>query len=411
MNEFKYVIVGGGLAGQRACAAIRGLDAEGPMALICAEAHLPYERPALSKGYLTGKEGLEHVVIKDEDYYTQGGIALLRGVRATRLTPGDHTLHLEDGRQLGYAKLLLATGGTAVRLPLPGADLNGVFVLRTIEDADGIRSLASTGRRAVVLGGSFIGCEVTASLITLGLDVTMVFPEERLLQRVLPVQASDHLRAMYEAKGARILSGAKPVRFDGRGSVESVLLDNGASLPADLVVMGVGIRLNTELARDAGLALTERGAVVVDRILRTSDPDIYAVGDITAWPSRRFGKSLRLEHWDVARRQGTHAGRNMAGEDKPYVALPYFYSDLFHLNLEAWGDLSAWERTVLRGDLAADHFAFYYFSSDRLSGVLTVGRPEAERDPMQALVRAGPTYEEVAAKLADEKVDLASLAG
>ena len=237
----------------------------------------------------------------------------------------------------------------------------------------------------------------------------MVFPETRLLERIVPEEVSTFLQVKYEAKGVRILAGTKPDRLEGNGKVERVKLDNGETLDVELVVMGVGIRLDTELARDAGLELGEKGAVVVDEYLRTSDPNIYAVGDIAAWPNPTFGKRLRVEHWDVARRQGLRAGRNMAGEIKSYTALPYFFSDLFDFSFEVWGDLTAWDQTVLRGTLEGGSFALYYFDRGRMVGVLAAGRPDEERKPIQVLVKARPLYEDMAAKLSDEGVDLATL--
>jgi NADPH-dependent 2,4-dienoyl-CoA reductase/sulfur reductase-like enzyme len=189
------------------------------------------------------------------------------------------------------------------------------------------------------------------------------------------------------------------------------VLDDGQTLEVDLVVMGVGIRINTELARYAGLEMTERGAVAVDSYLRTSDPDVYAAGDIAAWPDPTFDKQMRVEHWDVARRQGMRAGRNMAGEGKPYTSIPYFFSDLFDLSFEVWGDLTAWDRTVLRGRLQNGGFAFYYFDGGQMVGVLAADRPDAERDRMQALVKARPAYDAVAEGLGDESVDLGTLLG
>ena len=189
--------------------------------------------------------------------------------------------------------------------------------------SDGIREAVRLGARALVLGGSFIGSEVAASLAQLGIGVTMVFPEARLLELIVPQELSALLHSKYEANGIQILSGTKPERLEGDGMVERAALDTGDTLDVDLVVMGVGIRLNTELARDAGLEIGEKGAVVVDETLRTSNPNIYAAGDIAAWPDPTFGRRLRVEHWDVARRQGLRAGRNMAGEEKPYTSLPY----------------------------------------------------------------------------------------
>ena len=409
MQSYEYVIIGGGLAGQRAGDGIRKVDVEGTIALVTAEPHMPYERPPLSKGYLTGKKGLDRVYLKEDDYYAQSAIEVITGTRVTRIDPGARSLTLSDGRVLEYDKLLLATGGRAWRLPIPGNDLPGVFTLRTIEDSDGIREAAQHGKQALVLGGSFIGSEVASSLAQLGLSVTMVFPEGRLLELVVPQELSALLHAKYVANGVRILSGTKPERLEGNGQVERAVLDSDETLDIDLVVMGVGVRLNSELAHDAGLEMGERGAVVVDEMLRTSDPHIYAAGDIAAWPDPTFGKRLRVEHWDVARRQGLRAGRNMAGEEKPYTALPYFFSDLFDFSFEVWGDLSAWDRTVTRGTLESGSFALYYFAQGKMVGVLAVGRPDEERKPMQALVKARPATEDVKARLTDEAVDLSTL--
>jgi 3-phenylpropionate/trans-cinnamate dioxygenase ferredoxin reductase subunit len=414
METHKYVIVGGGVAGGSACVGIRKVDAKGSIVLVAGERHPPYQRPSLSKGYLMGQEGPDRVLLKEDAYYTQNNINVLCGMRATRLEPGTHSIALDDGRVLGYEKLLLATGGYAWRLPMPGNDLPGVFTLRTIEDADSIRQAARPGMQALVVGGSFIGSEVASSLAQLGLAVTMVFPEARLLERAAPQELGDFLHAKYEANGVRILAGIRPKRLDGDGQVRWVLLENGeplykALLEVDLVVMGVGIRLNTELARDAGLEMDEKDAVLVDEYLCTSAPDIYAAGDIAAWPDSTFGKRLRVEHWDVARQQGLRAGRNMAGEQKPYTALPYFFSDLFDLSFEAWGDLTSWDQTVVRGAPGEGRFAIYYFNRAKMVGVLAAGRPAEERKPMQALVEARPAYTKIAARLRDEGTDLGLL--
>jgi NADPH-dependent 2,4-dienoyl-CoA reductase/sulfur reductase-like enzyme len=333
----------------------------------------------------------------------------LIGQSATRLDRANHLVVLADGRELHYDKLLLATGGYAWRLPIPGADLPGVLLLRTIENSDAIRAAAGPGKRALVIGGSFIGCEVAASLALLGTSVSMVFPGTRLLERAVPAELSAYLANEYTAHGVQIMPGITPERIEGTDHAERVRLSNGQVLAADLVVMGVGIRLDTELARAARLAMDERGAVLVDEFLSSTDPDIYAAGDIASWPDRTFGKRLRVEHWDVAYNQGLRAGRNMAGEGKAYRTLPNFFSDLFDLSFDAWGDLSSWEMTVLRGSLAKGSFAFYYFRQNMLVGVLAVGRPKEEQKAMPALVRARLTYEVLAGPLTDEAVDLNTL--
>ncbi len=277
-------------------------------------------------------------------FYQDNKIELNIGVAATAIDRAAHQVELADGRRLGYEKLLLATGGAPIRLPLPGADLAGVMTLRTIEDSEAIRAAAAgeataAARRAVVLGGSFIGSEVAASLAQMGMQVTMVFPEARLLERLGPPELSAALAARFAEHGVTILSGALPAQLQGagRGRTSGPCWTAGC-WPAELVVMGVGIRLNTALAKAAGLALGERDAVLVDENLVSSDPDILAAGDIAAWPDPLGEGRLRVEHWDVARRQGTRAGGNMAGEARPYTALPYFFSDLFDLSLEVWGE-------------------------------------------------------------------------
>jgi 3-phenylpropionate/trans-cinnamate dioxygenase ferredoxin reductase subunit len=351
MEPYKYLIIGGGLAGGRAVDGIRQVDEEGSLCLVTQEPHRPYERPPLSKKYLRQEVGLDRVYVQDAEYYDEKDVHLLTSVRATEVDPDERVVTLEDGRELGYEQLLLATGGHAWRLPIPGSGLENVFTLRTIEDSDNIRQAGGDGKRALVMGGSFIGSEVAASLRQLGTQVTMVFPESRLLQRIVPVELSDFLFAVYRDGGIDIFPSTVSEGIKGDGKVERVTLDNGETIGVDLVVMGVGIRLNTELADEAGLELNEDGAIIVDEYLRTSNPNVYAAGDVAAWPDPTSGKRLRVEHWDVARRQGRRAGRNMAGEEEAYTALPYFYSDLFDLSFEAWGNLSSWDDTVLRGSV------------------------------------------------------------
>jgi NADPH-dependent 2,4-dienoyl-CoA reductase/sulfur reductase-like enzyme len=411
MKHYKYIIIGGGIAGGSAVAGIRQVDEGGSLALVTQEAHQPYERPPLSKGFLQGEAGLKRVYLQAEDYFDNQNADLLVATRVTGLDPTERLITLEGGNELKYEKLLLATGGRAWRLPIQGNDLPGVFTLRTIADSENIRAAAGKEKQALVLGGSFIGSEVSATLAQLGCRVTMVFPEHRLLERIVPEELSEYLHAKYKDHQVNILPGTTPKKLDGQDKVERALLDSGETLDTDLVVMGVGIRLNTELAQDTGLDIREDdNAILVDENLRTSDPHIFAAGDIAAWPDSTFEKRLRVEHWDVARRQGLRAGRNIAGDIEPYNALPYFFSDLFDLTFDVWGDLSKWERTVLRGSLEEGRFAYYYFNQDRLIGVLAVDRPDTERVPMQTLVKARPDYNEVADGLQDEDSDLAKLA-
>lgn len=410
MKTYKYVVIGGGLAGGRAIEGIRESDADGSIALVAEEPHRPYQRPPLSKGYLIGSQPESDVYVADADRYNDAGVTLLTGVRAERIDRAARTITLDDDRTLGYEMLLLATGGRAKTLPIPGHDLDGVFTLRTIEDADRIRAASGAGKHALVLGAGFIGSEVAASLAMRDTQVTMAFPEPRLLARIVPEEMSAWLRGLYAEEGILILSGITPDELLGAETIKGARLSDGSQIGLDLVVMGVGIDLNTALAADAGLELREEDrAVIVNQYLQTSDPHIYAAGDIAAWPDPTFKKHLRVEHWDVAFNQGYVAGRNMAGAEEVYDTLPYFFSDIFDVSYEVWGDLSRWDRTVRRGDLADRSVAYYYFDRDELVGVLAMGRPDEERTPMQDLVKAKATYEEIAAYLADENADLADL--
>jgi 3-phenylpropionate/trans-cinnamate dioxygenase ferredoxin reductase subunit len=409
MKTYNYIIIGGGLAGGRTGDGIRKVDTTGSILLVTDEPHMPYQRPTLSKGYLTGKDSLDHAYLKEDSYYTENNIEVIQGVRASQVDPAAHKVSLEDERELGYDKLMLATGARARRLSFPGSDLPGVFTLRTIEDAQAIREVAQSGRKALVLGGSFIGSEVSASLAQCDLEVSIVFPESRILQRIVPEQMSAFVQAKYKGHGIRILSGTTVKQVEGNGKVQSALLKNGEKLEVDLIVMGTGVELNTALARRAGLEMAQDGAILVNKYLRTSEPDIYAAGDIAAWPDLTFGRRLRVEHWDVARRQGLRAGQNMAGQEKPYASLPYFFSDLFDLGLEVWGYLADWDQTVLRGSLEQGSFAFYYFQQGRMVGVLATSRPDEERKPMQALVKLRPTFAQVADNLRNETIALDSL--
>ena len=386
MKDYQYIIIGGGMAGGSAVEAIRQVDKDSSLALVTQEKHRPYERPPLSKSYLRGEVELKRVYLQAEDFFAEQSVDLLVSTRVTGLKPTEKLIVLEDGSELNYEKLLLATGGYAWRLPIQGNDLPGVFTLRTIEDFGNIRAAAKKGKQALILGGGFIGSEVATTLAQLGCRVTMIFPESRLLEHIVPEELSDYLYKLYEDHQVNILPGTTPEKLEGHNNVERALLDNGDTLDADLIVMGVGIKLNTKLAREAGLDIREDdNAILVDENLRTSDPHIFAAGDIAAWPDNTFERRLRVEHWDVARRQGLRAGRNMTGDVEPYTDLPYFFSDLFDLSFEARGDLSKWERTVLRGSLDDGKFAYYYFNQDLLVGVLAVDRPDAERVPMQSL--------------------------
>jgi NADPH-dependent 2,4-dienoyl-CoA reductase/sulfur reductase-like enzyme len=411
MREYQYLIIGGGIAGGKACQGIREADSESSLALITREDHPPYHKPPLSKDFLKDEAGLDRVYIDPVEAYEDMNVNLLMGREVVGLSPEDHVVHMADGEKIGYEKLLLATGGSAIRLPIWGNDLENVFTLRAIEDSKQIRKMAGANARALVLGGSFIGSEVAASLAQMGTEVVQVFPESRLLEPVVPEELSTYLNDLFETNNIRVLSGTVADGLEGETAVQGASLDNGENLEIDFVVMGVGITLNTGFVKEAGLEVDVDGGVIVDETLQTSHPDIYAAGDITIWPDPHRGRDQHVEHWDVARGQGLVAGRNMAGQEEAYQALPYFFSDLFEVSFEVWGDLSEWQKTVRRGSLEEGSVAYYYFDQNQLVGVMAMGRPDEEREAMQKLPVQQPTHADVAEKLKDESFDLRELVG
>lgn len=409
MDDVKYLIVGGGLAAARACEGIRELDASGSIAIITAEPHIPYHRPPLSKAYLRGERPLSKVYVQPESYYRDHNIVVYTNAVATRITRRSRRVTLADGQSIGYEEMLLATGGRAWRLPLSGADLPGVFTLRTLDDCDAIRQAARAAKHVLVIGGSFIGCEVAASLSQMDVPVTVCFLEDYPLQAVVPEELGRHVQTLLEERGVTVIADTRPERIEGTERAERVHLENDQIVEADVVIMGVGIRLNTQIARDAELDLTELSGVVVDEHLRTSDPHIYAAGDIAAWPDPTSGERTRVEHWDVAYNQGYRAGRNMAGAGEAYNTLPYFFSDILELSFEAWGNLNRPDRVITRGSLLGDAVTYWYIRAGRIAGALAIGLPDAEREPTQALISARTQVQSIETALADASTDLATL--
>jgi len=409
MKGYTYLIIGGGIAGGKACEGIREVDQEGSIALITKEGHRPYQRPPLSKGYLKNEVDLDHVYLHPSEKYQELNVNLIKGTEAAGLSPEDHIVTLEDGEEIGYEKLLLATGGSAIRLPIWGNELENVFTLRSIEDSQNIQEAAGVNKRALVMGGSFIGAEVSATLSQLGTQVIEIFPESRLLEHVVPEELSEHLYDLFSENNVRLLPDTLSEGLEGETSVQRAILNNGERLDVDLVVMGVGIKLNTDFAKDSGLEIRQDGSIPVNQRLQTNQPDIFAAGDITAWPDPHSDQRLQVEHWDVARRQGRIAGRNMAGKDQSYTAVPYFFSDLYDLSFEVWGDLTSWDQTVRRGSIKTGSFAYFYFAEGQLKGVLAVDRPDEEREAFKNLPELQPTFADVADKLQDESFNLSEM--
>lgn len=339
------VIVGGGAAGLAAAEMLRREGFDGPVTLVSADPAAPCDRPNLSKDYLAGNAPEEWMPLRSPNWYRDARIELLLGRRVTALDPPGREVTLEDGQRLGYGALLLATGASPVRLDLPGADLPHVHTLRSMADSQAIVAAAEEARHAVVVGASFIGLEVAASLVARGLEVHVVAPEEVPMERVLGTELGTFVRGLHEEHGVHFHLGRKPTAIEP----EAVTLSDDSRQEAELVVLGVGVRPELGLAEHAGLTL-DRG-VVVDAQLRTSADGIWAAGDIARWPDPYSGESIRVEHWVVAEHQGQTAARNILGRDERYTAVPFFWSQHYDVPINYVGHASSWDQIEVVGSI------------------------------------------------------------
>lgn len=360
MSDFKYVVVGGGMTGHAAAQGIRTVDRSGSIAVLAEEPVGPYARPPLTKALWTGQEEGSIWLPAVE------GVSLRTGVRVVSIDRSARHVMLEGGERVGYERLLLATGGTPRRLPFGG---EAVVYYRTVADYRRVQSLP-VGKHVAVVGGGFIGSELAASLVTAGYRVTLVFPEEGIGARLFPLALALHLNAYYAEREVAVRPRERVVGIAERDSAFSLETDRG-EIVADLVVAGLGIVPNDGLAAEAGLAVDD--GIVVDELLRTSDPAIFAAGDVARFTSPALGRRIRVEHEDNANRMGREAGRAMAGADARYLHLPFFYSDLFELGYEAVGTIDArlevfadWSEPFRRGIV-------YYLADGRVRGVLAWG--------------------------------------
>ena len=365
------VIVGAGAAGNAAAEMLRRLGYDGPLTMLGADEAPPCDRPNLSKDYLAGNAPEDWIPLRPPDFHAQHGIELRLGVTVASIDVARRRVRMQDGGEIAFDRLLLATGADPVHLPTPGADLPHVHYLRTLADSRAIIAGAAQARRAVVMGASFIGLEVAAALRMRGLDVAVVAPEDVPLLRVMGEVLGRFIRALHEAHGVVFHLGDVATRID----TESVTLRSGNTLPADLVVIGVGVRPSLSLAREAGLAVD--GGVEVDDYLETSVPGIFAAGDIARWPDPHTGERIRVEHWVVAERQGQTAARNMLGLRERFDAVPFFWSAHFDTTIRYVGHATTWDAVEVDGDLSAGAATVRFQRGGRTLAVATVGRDAA----------------------------------
>jgi NADPH-dependent 2,4-dienoyl-CoA reductase/sulfur reductase-like enzyme len=367
-ETYEYIIVGGGLAGDSAIKGIRELDASGSIALIAAEKQRPYDRPPLSKDLWLGKKQVSEVFLEEEEFYRSAGVELVLGREVSEIDVGERRLRDAGGASYGYRKLLLATGGRPRTLDIPGGDVPGICYFRYLDDYLRSRERAAEGKSALVIGGGFIGSEMAAALNSSKLEVTMLFPESRLLERIFPEALARALQEDFGNRGVRVLAGDLPVSCEPRGERVMVQTRAGRQLEADLVIAGLGILPAAELAQKAGLKVGN-GIEVNDR-LQSSHPEVYAAGDNAFFPYQALGTSTRLEHWDNARKQGKQAGRNLAGAEEAFTDMPYFYSDLFDFGFEAVGEISSRLESFADWRKENDTGVIYYLKEGRVRGVM-----------------------------------------
>ncbi|MGH2417735.1 MAG: NAD(P)/FAD-dependent oxidoreductase [Candidatus Limnocylindria bacterium] len=396
MNKLDSVVIaGGGLAGATAAFALRERGFEGRVVLVSEEQAPPYERPPLSKGYLRGESTLEQAQVRPLADYEAQDIDLLRGRRAVTLDPSIRQLNLDDGTNLIYSAMLIATGAAPRQLGSTRAYLSGVHYLRNAADADAIRDAASGARAIAVIGGGWVGSEVAASLRQLGHDVTLISNLPRPLERVLGPEIAEVYRGLHLEHGVRLVHGHVSA-LEGDVHVDGVRLADGQRVAADLVVVGVGAAPRIKLATRGGLETLE-GGIAVDEYLRSSVPSIYAAGDVAAAWHPRFGRHLRVEHWDNAIEQGKTAAANILGANEPYARTPYFYSDQFDLGMEYRGFAPQWGKVVVRGDLVGREFHAFWLADDRVVAAMNANLWD-DGDELQRLVES------------EQRVDLARLA-
>ncbi|MFN8110025.1 MAG: FAD-dependent oxidoreductase [Thermoleophilia bacterium] len=398
------VIVGGGLAGARAAEALRDEGFDGPVVIVGDEPARPYQRPPLSKEYLRGEAGRETLDVHTADHHRDRGIEVRTSAPVEAIDVAAREVVLAGGERLPYLAVLLATGAAPRTLPVPGADLDGVVVLRTVAHAEALRARLGAGGRLAVVGAGWIGSEVAASARGMGLEVTLIEQTAVPLERVLGAEVGAVFRDLHTDHGVRFLGGVAVAGFEGGRSVERVRLADGTTVECDTVLVGVGVRPRTELAAAAGLRVDD--GVVVDQHLRSSVPEVFAAGDVASAWHPFYRRHIRVEHWGNALHQGPAAARAMLGQSTPYERLPRFFSDQYDVAMEYTGHATDWDRVVFRGDRAERAFMAFWLRDGLVHAGMSVNVPDAIGH-VQELILAGCRVDPV--RLADPGVALTDL--
>jgi 3-phenylpropionate/trans-cinnamate dioxygenase ferredoxin reductase subunit len=406
-RQVEFLLIGGGLASAHCAGELRKQGAKGSILLAGREPEPPYERPPLSKEYLRGEAGREDAYVNSPAWYEENEVELRTGLNVMSLDPAARTAKLQGGEEIGFGKALLATGAMVNILRVEGAENEGIHYLRAFGNSDAIRADAEAAEHVVLIGGSYIGTEVAASLTAKGVKCTIVMMEDIALSRTFGEDAGRWFQQRLEAHGITVYGGEELEAFEGDGRVKAVLTKSGKAIACDTVIVGAGVRPDAMLAQRAGLEVDD--GIVCDSKLATSADGIYAAGDCCSYDSVVHGRRIRVEHWDVAMQQGMHAARNMLGEDRDYDVVPYFFSDLADwASLEYVGPAKDWDEEVWRGDRDGEEFSLWYLKDGRVAGALSVGRSE-DLAEARRLLADGVDVSGAREKLGDPGSDLGGI--
>jgi NADPH-dependent 2,4-dienoyl-CoA reductase/sulfur reductase-like enzyme len=383
-RERTLVIVGGGLASARAIKSYREAGGGDAITLVSSDNRLPYHRPPLSKKFLRGESEADDALVESDAFYREHEVDVRLETRATALRPAEREVDL-DGSKLEYDRLLIATGASPRRLSTRGSDREGVFTLRTVDDSSAIRDAARGARQAAVIGAGFIGMEVAASMAHLGLEVTLIHRGEGLFEVLRARQLAQFLSELYGRRGVELVLGDEVAEFGGRERLDAVVTKRGRTVQADLAVVGIGVRPNTDWLEASGLEL-DNGIVVNERY-ETNAPDVYAVGDVARFYDPVFERQRRIEHWSNANHQGADVGRLLAGGDGGYDVVSTFFSEVFGITFKVFGDVDHFDEIVFRGALEDERAVGFYLKGDRLVACLLVGQDEEAENQLKELIR------------------------
>ncbi|MFI5026793.1 MAG: NAD(P)/FAD-dependent oxidoreductase [Solirubrobacterales bacterium] len=407
-REVDFLLVGGGMASAHCAAELRKRGAEGSITLVGREPEPPYERPPLSKEYLRGEAERADAYVNPPSWYEENGVELLSGANVMSLDPAARIAKLQGGEEVVFGKALIATGAMVNILRVEGAENEGIHYLRAYGNSDAIRADAEAAEHVVLVGGSYIGAEVAASLTARGTKCTIVMMEDVALSRTFGEKAGRWFQAQLEDRGVTVHGGEELEAYEGDGRVRAVLTKSGLAVECDAVVVGAGVRPDAMLAQRAGLKVDD--GILCDSKLETSAAGIYAAGDCCSYESVVHGRRLRVEHWDVAMQQGMHAAGNMLGADADYEVVPYFFSDLADwASLEYVGPASEWDEEIWRGDRDAGEFSVWYLKDGRVAGALSVERPE-DLAEARRLLAACTDVSAAREAIADADSDLSTIA-